>query len=104
MRLCDDTQVPVAELGAMLSAYEGETVLFTGDAYDAVRKELGNEYGAQTPPRLRWQSAYGVARAAYEKWNKTSDRSVFTDVSLNPVYLKKSQAEREREERLNSEK
>jgi tRNA threonylcarbamoyladenosine biosynthesis protein TsaB len=103
-RLCEDTQIAITELVETLAGYGDEAIYLTGDAYDKVKAAADPGRIAETPVRLRWQSAYGVARAAFEKWNTAPDRSVFTDAALNPVYLKKSQAEREREERLAEEK
>ena len=45
------------------------------------------------PENLRWQSGWGVAMAALDKRPGTADE-------LLPVYLRLSQAERERQERL----
>ena len=45
------------------------------------------------PDNLRWQSAWGVAMAARDKTPGSAD-------ALLPVYLRLSQAERERQERL----
>ena len=42
---------------------------------------------------------YGAALSAFAKYN-SGDKEEFTDRNLLPIYLKKSQAEREREERL----
>ncbi len=46
------------------------------------------------PENLVWQSAWGVAMAAQGKTPATADE-------LLPVYLRLSQAERERQERMN---
>ena len=48
------------------------------------------------PDNLRWQDAWGVAMAAADKEPGTAD-------SLLPVYLRLSQAERERQERLSKQ-
>lgn len=103
-RLTPDEQLGIDELCEKLSAYEGEKVYFAGDAYDKLLSHPMRPAGAAyTPNELRIQSAYGVAKAALEKWNAESNKSVFSDANLLPVYLKKSQAEREREERLAAE-
>ena len=46
------------------------------------------------PSNLVYQSAYGVGMAALDKMPGTAD-------DLLPVYLRLSQAERERQERMN---
>ena len=48
------------------------------------------------PENLRWQSAWGVAMAAMDKTPGNAD-------ALLPVYLRLSQAERERQERMKKE-
>ena len=56
-----------------------------------------------TPEVLRNVNAAGVAYVGERIYNAADDKSVFTDVALQPIYLKKPQAEREREERLSME-
>ena len=50
-----------------------------------------------TPERLRYQSAYSVAMAALAAYGRGDYGNADT---LSPVYLRLSQAERERAERL----
>ena len=103
-RLSDDAQLNPAELFALLAPHNKEEIYFTGDACDRIASEPdAPKNTVVTPEKLRSQSAYGVAAAALAKWNRTEDRSAFTEAALVPVYLKKSQAEREREERLAAE-
>lgn len=103
-RLIDDCQIATAELCDILKQYDGQNIYFAGDAYERmVSHENKPENIAYTPDALRVPSAVGVARSALVKWDSTDDKSVFTDSALLPVYLKKSQAEREREERLLNE-
>ena len=97
-RLTEDAQITIDELFEMLSEYS-ETVYFTGDAYDKIKSLENCPKYAETPEKLKRQSAYGVCFSAYSTWMKAEDRSKFTDNSLVPVYLKKSQAERELEEK-----
>ncbi len=100
-RLTDDEQISIDELCERLSAYPDERIYFAGDAYDKLMSHPNKPVtAAYTPVQMRIQSACGVARAALEKWNSSEDKSGFSDADLLPVYLKKSQAEREREERL----
>ncbi len=101
-RLTEDSQIPVTELLERLLPQFGadSAVWFTGDATEKLMAhEKCPESAACTPIRLRKQSAYGVAAAAWYRWT-TENRENFTDGATVPVYLKKSQAEREREERL----
>jgi len=66
-----------------------------GDGAELTEKYLSEQGLACTvaPENLRWQSAWGVAMAAMDKQPGDAD-------SLLPVYLRLSQAERERNERL----
>ena len=58
------------------------------------------ELSKPVPAQLKYPTGFGAALAAYNKWKETDDKSGFTHAALAPVYLKKSQAEREREESL----
>ncbi len=104
VRLTEDMQIPIDELFQKLSSYS-DTLYFAGDAYSKIVARVDCPRCASTPERLIKQSAYGVVRAAYHKWESSTDKSEFTDTNLAPVYLKKSQAERELEEKTtNGEK
>jgi hypothetical protein len=78
-------------------------VYFTGDAYTKMTERFLEQKDVATPVKLRAQSAYGVALAGLKAWNSTEDKSAVTAAALMPVYLRKSQAEREREERIAAE-
>ncbi|MBQ8475072.1 MAG: tRNA (adenosine(37)-N6)-threonylcarbamoyltransferase complex dimerization subunit type 1 TsaB [Clostridia bacterium] len=97
-RLCEDTTMLVSELEEALSQYS--SVWFTGDGYDLVSYISNNE----TPVSLRKCNAFGVAAAGERLYCEAEDKTQYTDVELSPIYLKKPQAEREREERLEKEK
>lgn len=100
-RLTDDCQIPITELFEMLVEYKTKPIYFTGDAYSKLMAhENAPKNAAVTPAKLRSQSAFGISSAAYKKWCATEDKSNFSDTALVPVYLKKSQAERERDERI----
>ncbi len=96
-RLCEDTTLLISELEEKLKEYE--SVWFTGDAYDLVSYMTNNI----TPTVLRNVNATGAAYVGERIYNAVEDKSVFTDAALQPIYLKKPQAEREREERLSME-
>lgn len=93
-RLLDDSAIAIAELDEILKTY-GEPVWLCGDGYD-VTAELLTHPICDTPDRLRHQSAYAVAQTAYQAY-QNGVRT--TDAELFPVYLRLSQAERERAER-----
>lgn len=93
-RLCDDRPIALSELANELKTY-GESVFLVGDGA-AITSTYFSSCGVPfeiAPDNLVWQSAWGVAMAAAEKTPGDS-------ASLLPVYLRLSQAERERQERL----
>ncbi len=87
-RLTEDAQLPASELMTLLSSYGGERICFTGDAAETI---LVRE---DCPPSARGLRAYAIYTAP------DAVRDDFTDAALVPAYLKKSQAERERDERI----
>ncbi len=97
-RLCDDSALSCEELDKMLSEY-GETVYLCGDGIEVATEEFKLTKYELAPEELRYQSAYSVAQLALAKYNN-GDRS--SDAELVPTYLRLSQAERERLEKLNN--
>ena len=94
-RLYPDSALEVPRLEKLLSEFD-EDIYFCGDGYELVRGLSKNE----TPEWLRLQSAASVGAVARRIWDETEDKSVFSPDALAPVYLRKPQAQREREERL----
>lgn len=90
-RLMPDSAIPICELDAILEQYD-EPVYLCGDGYALCAADLRQPIG-NTPERLRWQSAASVAYAALSAY-RAGVRT--TDAELKPVYLRPSQAERER--------
>ncbi len=101
-RLTDDDVVLADELDRYLAAVEGP-VYFTGDGAADAQNAVTPGRVENTPPALLYPSAFSVAKAAFDLYTSTEDKSVFTPERLSPVYLRKTQAEREREERLAAE-
>ena len=98
VRLTEDRPIALTELAEELRAYK-ERVFLVGDGAELSFRTL-SELGLPcvlAPENLRMQSAWGVAMAALDKEPGSAD-------SLLPVYLRLSQAERERQERLGREK
>ena len=94
VRLSEDRPIALAELAEELRAY-GEPAFLVGDGAELSFRAL-TEKGIPcvlAPENLRMQSAWGVAMAAQDKQPGNAD-------TLLPVYLRLSQAERERQERL----
>lgn len=93
-RLTEDRPIVLSELAEELRAL-GRPAFLVGDG-TALAKAYFDEAGLPAeaaPENLVWQDAWGVAMAAADKPAGTSD-------TLLPVYLRLSQAERERQERL----
>ena len=96
-RLCADRAIALAELAAELKAKNRE-VFLVGDGAAISYEYLKNEGIAcrVAPQNLLYQSAWGVGMEALRSKPGTAD-------DLLPVYLRLSQAERERQERLRKE-
>ena len=93
-RLCEDRPIALEELAPQLRELDGPVFLVgDGAAITAAFLEKEGIPFRLAPDNLRWQSAWGVAMAAAGKEPGTAD-------SLLPVYLRLSQAERERQERM----
>ncbi len=99
-RLAPDRAIGLEELAAELKNGAGEQIL-VGDGAALCYNEL-RKRGIPvrlTPPNLRFQSAWGVARAALEQ---ARAGQLTTAGELIPEYHRLSQAERERLEKLNN--
>ena len=96
LRLTADRPISLEELAAQLRALD-ERAFLVGDGAELTEAYLRNEGipCVMAPENLRMQDAWGVAMAAADKTPGTAD-------SLLPVYLRLSQAERERQERMNA--
>ena len=98
-RLCPDRAISIAELDEELSLMD-QPIYLVGDGYDITLEGLEKATVQPVPDELRAQSGYSVALcglAAYERGEAVDD------ATLAPVYLRPSQAERERNERLSKE-
>ena len=94
VRLCEDRPIALSQLAEELRTLNAPAFLI-GDGAELAEKYLREQAIPCTvaPENLRWQSAWGVAMAAMDKAPGNAD-------ALLPVYLRLSQAERERQERL----
>ena len=96
-RLCPDRPIALAELAEDVKKLDAP-VFLVGDGA-AITRAFFDAQGIPcrvAPENLLWQDAWGVAMAALDKEPGNAD-------SLLPVYLRLSQAERERQERLEVE-
>jgi len=94
VRLTEDRAIAIAELAPELASYKKPWVLL-GDGAELCYNSLKNDERMLhlAPEPLRLQNAFGVGRAALGKEPQPVD-------ALLPVYLRLSQAERERQARL----
>lgn len=95
-RLTEDAALAAEDLFDLIrkTARPQEPVRFCGDGYQLIADCLPKGLQACTVPvqeRLRWQSAYWVARCALEAFHAGK---ATTDEKLVPTYLRPSQAER----------
>ena len=97
-RIIDDTCMMLSDLIPMLEKYN-QPIYFVGDGYSLI--ENMNVVGLkETPEMLRYQNAFSVGKIAYRK---LQNEDYTTDRELSVEYLRKPQAEREREEKLKEE-
>ncbi len=91
-RLCGDRAIALAELAEEI---RGKNAFLVGDGAELTYKYMlaAGIDCRMAPQNLLYQSAWGVGMAAQDKTPGTAD-------DLLPVYLRLSQAERERQERM----
>lgn len=97
-RLCPDRAISIADLGEDLKKFH-QDIFFVGDGAVLCYNTLGT-FGPQlhlTPEHRRHQRASGVALAALELIRSGADGNA---AAMEPNYLRLSQAERERLERI----
>ena len=95
-RLTPDRLITAAELEAELSSFD-LPVRFVGDGTDIASELVKSKNVILAPHVLTVSSAYSTAVCAYRNYEQ--GRGIFTAESIQPVYLRPSQAERERKER-----
>ena len=101
-RVTEDRAISLLDLAEELKNADGEVYL-CGDGYNVAMNAL-SAAGlkiSKTPELLICQNAGSVARVAYRKY---MNGEVTNDIDLSPLYLRMPQAERERLERINTQK
>lgn len=98
-RITEDALLTAAELREMLEREEGP-VYFVGDGYDVARRLIDLPTIRETPSAAIRQNAASVALVG-ERMH--ADGNSVQPEELRPIYLRASQAERERNERLSAE-
>jgi tRNA threonylcarbamoyladenosine biosynthesis protein TsaB len=103
-RLCEDRALAISELGEELKTrYPDRPVYLMGDGAKLVYDALAEDFGGRLrilPERLLHQSGYNTALVGLRLYREGVRT---TDTDLAPVYLRPSQAERVRMEKLNAE-
>ncbi len=91
-RLCEDRAIALEELAGQI---RGKNAFLVGDGAELTYKYMlsAGIDCRMAPQNLLYQSAWGVGMAAMDKTPGTAD-------DLLPVYLRLSQAERERQEKM----
>lgn len=95
-RLCPDRAISIDELDEELSDCN-EPIYLCGDGYDITERIAQKTKFEYVSYKNRLQNAYSVASCALKK---IQAGDVLDDSSLVPIYLRPSQAERERLEKL----
>ncbi len=102
-RLTPDRVITKDELSDELSGYKGE-IYIVGDGYSIAREALSRLNCPETAETAKYQNAYSVVLLGLKSYGalSESEREGLTAAALSPTYLRASQAEREREEKLKS--
>lgn len=107
-RLADDDLVSIADVKAFINGCTSHIedalpLYFTGDSVSECCEadgELNTVTLTETPAEFATPTGYGAAQCGYRKFIESGeDTALYSESSLLPIYLRKSQAEREKEER-----
>lgn len=100
-RLTKDELLPISALDERLKTL-GKTVYLVGDGYEKCKNKLTCAHLAETPEEKRFANGYSVAAVAKKRYQQQPDGDYAEDCLL-PVYLRATQAERERIEKMKRE-
>lgn len=95
-RMTPDRTIPAAELALELTGYDGPIYINGGGEHIIRKAAEGNENVMPTNEILKRQNGYSVALCALNNYENTENKDGFTDLALQPTYLRPSQAERMR--------
>lgn len=107
-RLTDDDLVAIDDVKSLVNSCtshikEALPLYFSGDSVSEVfetEAELTAVRLTKAPQLLTMPTGYGAAACGYRRFKDSGeDASLFSESALLPIYLRKSQAEREKEER-----
>ena len=107
-RLADDDLIAITDVkdfvnGCTSHIEESLHLYFTGDSVSECYEAdggLNTVKLTETPVELAAPTGYGVAACGYRKFKSSGENTeLYSEATLLPIYLRKSQAEREKEER-----
>lgn len=105
-RLTDDDLLPIADIPSLITDAAKQaglaslTVYIAGDSVREISDADPDGRIKEAPALLKDPSGYGAALAGLKYFIENGcDTSLFSEGRLAPIYLRKSQAEREKEER-----
>lgn len=101
VRLCPDRAISVKDLADELGSsekYNNEKIYLTGDGCEITAPSISEDRLGYTHPMMAHQNAYSVAMCALGAYR--AGKGIVSDSELAPTYLRPSQAERERMERI----
>lgn len=110
VRLTPDELVSLSDLegfitGALKDTEHPRRLYFAGDSITEAVAMMTVETTPElspTPALLSSPNGYGAALCGAKLFENTEDKSMFSPEKLLPIYLRKSQAEREKEEKNNN--
>lgn len=95
-RLTEDRLLPIEEIDRLLQK-ENRKIYLVGDGFEKTKEKL-SVTTEETPVLLRYQNGYSVAMCALDRY-RAEPEADYREEKLLPVYLRATQAERERLER-----
>ncbi len=94
-RKTEDRMIDATSLGEELAAL-AYPIYFVGEGCRVTEKTIALPNAKEIAPAMRYQNGFSVAAVAARIYEEAEDKTVFTDLALQPTYLRASQAERER--------
>ncbi len=103
-RLCGDRMISKDELAKELEEdFSGKPIYICGGGSDIlIEATKGNPNIKKTPELLKYQNGFSCALCAYNSF--LENRNIYSDISLSPIYLRPSQAERMKNEKESANK
>lgn len=99
-RITEDRAISISELKSELESYKKNTILI-GDGANLCYNLMKNDQYLLAPENFRYQRASSVAALAFRQFK---EGRILTAAQLMPVYLRRPQAERERQKKLSESK